>query len=130
MNTSENPTESLRNLRKGLLDLHRELINSERVVFERSAGAIPSSAALLDLLANDPWFEWLRPLSQRIAAIDSALEDRETPVTAAVHQEHLEAVRRIATPDEFSSGAARNHFDAIQRDPEVAIAHARLRQLP
>ena len=43
-------------LRKALLTLHKVLIDSERVTFEKTMGEIQSPNHFLQLLTNDPWF--------------------------------------------------------------------------
>lgn len=43
-------------LRHALLSLHKALIASERVTFEKTLGKIPSPTQFLQLLAGDPWF--------------------------------------------------------------------------
>jgi hypothetical protein len=121
--------EPLVALRKELLVLHRELIGSERIVFERSAGTIPSAAAFLQLLAHDPWFEWLRPLSQHIAAIDAALADKKEPLTAEKRRALLLESRALLTPDEHGDGFAKTYFDVLQRDPHVMVTHIEVRRL-
>lgn len=115
--------ESLTALRTQLLEVHRALIASERVVYERSAGTIPSATAFLQLLTTDPWFEWLRPLSTLIAVVDEALADKKTPLTGEAAAAFLAEARLLLTPDEHGDGFPRNYFEVIQRDPDVLIAH-------
>lgn len=120
MNTSR---DTLTALRAPLLDLHRALITSERIVYERSAGAIPSTGAFLQLLAHDPWFEWLRPLSRLIAETDAALAAREPAADAGTLSSLLREIRSLLAPDENGDGFPRFYHDAIQNDPAVLIAH-------
>ena len=54
---------SLKDLRHGLLGLHKSLIVSEQVTYERIYGRVSSAGQLLQLVMNDPWFAWLHPLS-------------------------------------------------------------------
>ena len=53
--------QKLAELRQILLNLHKALLDSERTAYEISHGAIASPAAFLQLLINDPSFQWLRP---------------------------------------------------------------------
>ena len=55
----------LSQLREAVLELHKALVDSERVSYEQNLGTIPSPNHFLQLLTNDPWFAWLHPLSQR-----------------------------------------------------------------
>ena len=124
--TDSDPREPLRALRKELLTLHREVIDSERVVYERSAGTIPSPAAFLQLLAHDAWFEWLRPLSQLIAAIDAAIADKKHPLTEEIARGFLTDTKSLLKPDEYGDGFGKSYFEVLQRDPHVVVAHAEL----
>jgi hypothetical protein len=72
--------QPLQELRDALLDLHKTLIDSERAVYETNVGPINSPHHFLQLLSGDPWFAWLRPVSQLIVAMDEALDAKE-PLT-------------------------------------------------
>jgi hypothetical protein len=69
--------QPLQELRDALLDLHKTLIDSERAVYETNVGPIQSPHHFLQLLSNDPWFAWLRQISQLIVAMDEALDPEE-----------------------------------------------------
>src|SRR4051812_4445612 len=77
--TSENPDIRKRftEMREALLALHKSLVDSERVSYEKTIGAIQSPNHFFQLLTNDPWFAWLQPLSQLIVAMDEALDAKE-----------------------------------------------------
>ena len=68
---------SLKDLRHGLLGLHKSLIVSEQVTYERIYGRVSSAGQLLQLVMNDPWFAWLHPLSHLVVRIDVVLEDQD-----------------------------------------------------
>ncbi len=129
MQASTHSIELLKSLRTGLLKLHRELIESERIVFERSAGTIPSAGAFLQLLAHDPWFEWLRPVSRLIAKIDGALADKKSPLTEENARSLLTDTSELLTPDENGDGFAKTYFELLQRDPHVLVTHVETRRL-
>jgi hypothetical protein len=73
--------QPLQELRDALLDLHKVLIDSERAVYETNVGPIKSAHHFFQLVSSDPWFAWLRPVSQLIVAMDEAL-DAEEPLTS------------------------------------------------
>src|SRR5208283_294292 len=73
--------QRLTNLRHALLKLHKALVDSERMGYEKTMGQIPSPNHFLQLLTTDPWFAWLQPFSQLIVAMDEALDAKE-PLTA------------------------------------------------
>src|SRR5436190_15768456 len=110
-------------LREGLFSLHKALIASERVGYEEAFGAIGAPANFLRLLLNDPWFAWLRPLSGLMAAMDEAMDGKE-PLTGRRAVELLNEARDLLRPDEEGEGFGRHYFIAMQRDPDVLLAHA------
>ncbi len=124
----EGARQRLTELRHALLKLHKALVDSERVGYEGTIGKIQSPNHFLQLLTTDPWFAWLRPLSQLIVAMDEAL-DAEEPLTLAkvdalVRQSDLQLVVS-ETSEEFSG----HYFEALQRDPDVVLAHAEVVKL-
>jgi hypothetical protein len=118
----------LQDLRRGLLDLHKALIEAERITYERIFGRIPSNGQLLQLVMHDPWFTWLRPLSQLVVRLDEVMDqtDRETALDV---QDLVEEVRTLLCPSEQSEGFERSYYEALQRSPEVVLAHSRVKHL-
>jgi len=114
--------ERLTNLRNGLLKLHKTLLDSERSAYERDVERITSTGQFLSLVLNDPWFQWLRDLSQFIVLIDETL-DFEDPATEADADRLVAQARDLVAPSENGSAFARSYFEAIQRDPGVVLAH-------
>jgi hypothetical protein len=118
----------LTELRHALLKLHKALVDSEKVGYEKTMGQIKSPNHFLQLLTNDPWFAWLQPFSQLIVAMDEAL-DAEEPLTTAkvdalVHQSNV-----LLVVSETSEGFSGHYFQALQRDPDVVLAHAEVVKL-
>jgi hypothetical protein len=125
-------TDPLRNrleeVRLVVLTLHKAIVDSERITYEKTVGTIQSPNHFLQLLTGDPWFAWLQPLSQLIVSMDEALDPKEqltTPILDAL----LKQTRALLTPSESSEGFARHYFDALQRDPDVVIAHGGVMKL-
>jgi hypothetical protein len=128
MQERRNRDSSLDNIFKGLLRLHKALLDDERVAYERVHGRIPSNGAFLQLALNDAWFAWLRPLSQSIAKLDELSESddaasRETILALLV------SVQTLLMPTEEGEGFGRQYHDALQRSPDVVLAHAGVRTL-
>ena len=115
-------------LRLALLTLHKALIDSERVSYEKIVGEIKSPNHFLQLLTNDPWFAWLHPLSQLIVAMDEILDGKE-PLTVAGVEALVHQADRLITPSESGEGFGRHYFEALQRDPDVVLAHAAVAKL-
>ena len=120
--------QRLGELREGLFTLHKTLIASERVGYEEAFGAIGAPANFLRLLLNDPWFAWLRPLSGLMAAVDEAIDSKE-PLTRQKSEELLKSARELLRPNEEGEGFGRHYFIAMQRDPDVLLAHAAVSKL-
>lgn len=119
-----NPTrERLVALRNGMLKLHKALLDSEREVYERDIARIASSSQLLTLLLEDPHFAWLRELSQLIVVIDETLEWDE-PASVADADKLIAQSRSLLSPSEEGTGFARSYYEAMQRDPNVVMAHS------
>lgn len=118
----------LEEVRHALLHLHKALLDSERVTYEKTVGTIASPNHFLQLVTNDPWFAWLHPLSQLIVSMDEALDSKE-PVTDASVESIVKQTSALLTPSEAGEGFARHYFDALQRDPDVVIAHADLMRI-
>jgi hypothetical protein len=121
-------TRSLAELRLALLDLHKTLVDSERMQYEKTAGAIPSPNQFLQLLIRDPSFAWLHPLSQLIVAMDEALDEKE-PLTMAGIDSLMNQTRLLLVASENGAGFAKHYFNALQRDPDVVLAHANAAKL-
>ena len=119
------PHPQLQKVREALLELHKTLVDSERVGYEAALGPIPSPNHFLRLLSSDPWFAWLLPLSGLIVTIDEAL-DRRIPLSPKEAQDLLTQTRRLLVASEEGHGFPRSYFEALQRDPDVIFAHSRV----
>jgi hypothetical protein len=113
----------LAELRVALLDLHKALVDSERAHYEKMVGAIHSPNHFLQLLIRDPWFAWMHPLSQLIVAMDDTLDEKE-PLTMAGVDALRNQTRLLLVASESGEGFSKHYFDALQRDPDVVLAHA------
>jgi hypothetical protein len=122
--------EALTGFRDALLRLHKALIDSERIVYEAQVGAIHSPHHFFHLLTNDPWFAWLRPISQLIVAVDEAL-DADDPVTSDSADALINQAVFLLIPAQTGGDFAARYLAALQRDPRVVLAHAKVsRRIP
>jgi hypothetical protein len=113
----------LQQVRNGLLRLHKALVESERVTYEKVVGRIQSPNQFLQRLIDDPWFGWLQPLSQLIVAMDEA-QDAPESATDAHAKALIQRARLLLVASEEGQGFSRHYFEALQRDPDVVLAHA------
>lgn len=96
-------------------------------MYERDIARISSAGELLKLVLYDPWFAWLHELSEFIVQIDEALDADESPSSADADRMIAQAWELLA-PSEDGKGFPRRYFEAIQRDPDVVLAHGRTRK--
>ncbi len=113
----------LSNLRDALLHLHKTLLDSERVRYEKTIGVIQSPNHFLQLLTSDPWFAWLRPLSLLIVAMDEALEEKE-PLASTVANALVDQAGQLLVASENAKDFPGHYDNALQNDPDVVLAHA------
>ena len=124
----EGVRKRLMELRLALLKLHKALVDSEKVGYEKTMGQIKSPNHFLQLLTRDPWFAWLQPFSQFIVAIDEALDAAE-PLTVAKVDALVRQSDLLLAVSENSEGFSGHYFQALQRDPDVVLAHAEVVKL-
>jgi hypothetical protein len=117
--------QPLQELRHALLDLHKTLTDSERAVYEADIGPIHSPHHFFQLLSSDPWFAWLRPISQLIVAMDEALDALEPLTNDSVNALMNDSVFLI-NPAESGGEFGARYLAALQRDPHVVLAHAQV----
>ncbi len=127
--------QRLTELRNGLLSLHKTLLDSERATYERDIARIGSSGELLKLVLYDPWFAWLHELSEFVVLIDETVDPidkirgAKEPPPAIDEEKLIEQAWELLAPDENGTGFAKRYFEALQRDPDVVLAHARMRKV-
>jgi hypothetical protein len=117
--------QRLQELRDALFALHKTLVDSERVSYEKTIGAIPSANHFFHLLTHDPWFAWLHPLSQLVVAMDEALDEKE-PLTIADVEALVNQTRLLLVASESGEGFSKHYFEALQRDPDVVLAQGKV----
>jgi hypothetical protein len=115
--------EQLTKVRTVLLRLHKTLLDFEREGYERSHGKIGNSYELLNLVMQNPWFAWLRQLSELIVEMDELLAARESP-NEETGVALIQQARILLTPAESGSEFQKKYFAAMQQSPEVVVAHS------
>lgn len=115
--------EQLNALRARLIVLHKALIDSERVEYEKSFGTLETPQQFLKALINDPWFAWLQPFSRMVVTIDEMLES-EDPIPAEEFRTLMVQARTLLQVSEETDDSRRSYFEALQREPDVILAHA------
>lgn len=127
LNTLQNritQNQLLTDIRIKLLHLHKLLLDTERIRYEQVRGQI-SNSELLQLVINHDQFAWLHRLSELIVQIDELIHFDE-PVTSEAIAALIADVQILLTPDEVGNDFAVKYDMALQRNPDVVLAHADL----
>jgi hypothetical protein len=120
--------EQLTKVRTVLLRLHKTLLDFERDGYERARGKIENSYAYLQLVMSDPWFAWLRQLSELIVEMDELLAAKETP-SEATAKALIQQAGMLLTPSESGAEFQKKYFASMQQSPEVVLAHSEFANL-
>lgn len=117
-------------LTDALRALHRALIERARRDYENERLETVGAGRLLQLLAGDPYFAWLRPLSELMVDLDmvrdagpALMDELASAIRPAI--EHVIPVSSALTTPE---GFGERYWPYLQDDPHVAMAHAALKQ--
>lgn len=119
--------QHLRELRNKLLRLHACLLDTERITYEQVRGRVTSSE-LLQLVIEHEQFAWLHRISELVVQIDEMLVADE-PVSLDDVKNLIADARTLITPSEVGNGFARKYYAALQREPDVVLAHAEVSEL-
>jgi hypothetical protein len=114
------------NLRQELQTLYLTLLATEQNTYEYIYGRIESTEQLLELMWKDPWFTWLHPLSDILVRIDYLLNDEAFDITEENVEHLFEEARLLLHPSIEGDGFERAYYEALQRAPDVVLAHFHL----
>lgn len=116
-------------IRERLVGLHGALIVAEQLTYERINGPVQSMDSLLELLQKDPWFTWLHPIADLLVRIDHLLEDDSCDITDDNVEHLLQEIDFLLHPSVEGEGFERAYYEALDRAPDVVLAHFRVRKL-
>jgi hypothetical protein len=128
MHTPDSPEraalrDALREVSRVLLPLHRALIDAAKEDYAFAVAPV-KPAQLLQLLTDDPFFEWLKPVTALIVDIDEmARTDFEATDVAAI----AGRLDRLFSANGEGSFSAQ-YIPMLQRSVDIAIGHAALRK--
>ena len=128
MHTPDSPEravqrESLREVSKLLLPLHRALIDAAKEDYALAVAPV-KPAQLLQLLTDDPFFEWLKPVTSLIVDIDEMVRTDFEAADVAAIADRIDSLVGAKAEDAFSS----QYIPMLQRSVDIAIGHAALRK--
>ena len=108
-------------IRNDLLRVHRALLEVERARYEAAREPIPNNSAFLQLVINDPWFEWLRPMAQLVLLIDERTSDKKSALMADEADELFRSGRALLQPDENGDSFQRLFHDSAAHSRNLAV---------
>jgi len=128
---TDTTAETLKQLRQGLLRVHKILLELERTGYERARGRISNSYEFLQLVLKDPWFDWLHRLSELIVQIDETLDtvDSDTPASENDALALVARAKLLLAPSESGNEFQKNYFLALQQSPDVVLLHSEVTRL-
>ncbi len=124
---SEVTSQTLRDLRRGLLRLHKTLLDQDTAAYEAARGSV-TRGELLQLVINHEQFAWLHTISELIVRIDEMLSPKE-PSLEADAQALLAQAQMLLTPSETGDQFQRRYYAALQSEPDAVLAHREVMQL-
>ncbi|HEY0931702.1 MAG TPA: hypothetical protein VGE27_17395 [Gemmatimonas sp.] len=113
--------QRLDRVRDDLLRVHRGLLHVERERYEKVKGRLANNSAFLQVVINDPWFDWLRPMAQLVLLIDERLADKKAPLGAAEAQALFDRSRLLLQADSEGDAFQRLYYQAVQHSPDLAV---------
>lgn len=102
--------------RESLLALHKTLLDTVRIEYEREHGRVENAGALLQLVVGDPAFDWLRPLSQLIVAIDELEPEAGLGVVRTMVKNLVETDAKFSAPFQ----------QRLQESPDLVVMQGRV----
>jgi hypothetical protein len=123
MSAAATPAElaRLEQVRKDLLRVHKGLLEAERLRYEAINGPVPNNMVFLQLVIDDPWFAWLRPMAQLVLLIDEKASDKQTPLGADEAGELYRQGRLLLSPDAAGDPFQRLFHDVVGASQKLAV---------
>ena len=118
---------SVDELRHALLDLHKSLLDAQRIRYEREHGRIQSSQAFLGIVLEHPSFAWLRTMSALIARLDEWMEEKDAPQDELAGM--IATLRSLIETEGKLESFSKPYWDIVNAVPEVLVSHVKLWRL-
>ena len=123
-------TEFVEELRHSVLDLHKALLDAQRIRYERDHGRISTSNEFLGLVLEHPSFAWLRTLSALIARFDEWIEEQAAQFPSQDELPGmLQALRSLVEADGTHAVFSEPYWEIVNDAPAVLIEHVKLWRL-
>jgi hypothetical protein len=122
------PASFVEELRHILLDLHKALLDAQRIGYEREHGRIGTSNEFLGLVLEHPTFAWLRTLSALIARLDEWL-DLEDEAPEEDLKNMIDTLRSLVEVNGQHPTFSTPYWEFVNDVPEVLVWHVKLSRL-
>lgn len=103
--------------------LHKALIENTRHEYERIHGTVKNPYTLFNLVAQDPLFAWLQPMTRLIVEIEDLVGRPLPPPQESDVQESRKRIDGLLLSRGGSFSA--QYLGLLQTSPEVAAEHGR-----
>lgn len=113
-------------VREALLNLHKALLNVERVRYEQNVGPVANEFEFFRLATSDPSFAWIGPLTTLIVQIDEQVASKEPITLGAVDALYGETRSVLASTIETPFKVEYNQL--LQENPELVMKHSAVMQ--
>ena len=117
----------VQDMRRYLLDLHKGLLDAQRIRYERDHGRIESSQAFLGLVLEHPAFAWLRAMSALIARLDEWMDDEKGAPEEL--DSMVSTLRALIESEGKLASFSTPYWQIVNETPEVLVSHVRLWRL-
>lgn len=118
----------LRALRTVVLALHKAALDAERGRYEQVHGPIGGPQQVLRLVMDDPFFAWLRPLSDFVIQADIRLSDKK-PILPPDVERFASHLRLMVQSESQTDRFAVEYRRILQDVPDVVVLHGKLMAL-
>ncbi|HEX4782647.1 MAG TPA: hypothetical protein VH301_17955 [Usitatibacter sp.] len=121
-------TDLANSVRKVVLDLHKALMDAQRIRYEKHHGRISNTSELLGLVLEHPQFAWLRAMSALIARLDEWQEggkDASDEDLAAI----VSALRELIEVNGKHAAFSAPYWEIVNDTPEALVSHVKLWRL-
>jgi hypothetical protein len=121
-------TDLANSVRKTVLELHKALMDAQRIRYEKHHGRISNASELLGLLLEHPQFAWLRELSALIARLDEWQEggkDASDEDLAVI----VSALRGLIEVNGKHVMFSVPYWEIVNDTPEALVSHVKLWRL-
>jgi len=115
----------LRDISRQLLPLHRALIDAAKADYALAYEPVEQPTHLLRLLNEDPFFEWLKPLTSLIVDIDEMVRKDFSADSFEAISQRIDALFGSSSTSDFAA----RYLPLLQQSIDLAVAHAALKKL-